>query len=212
MFDSVPEFDLLLKHPFNMVVSGSSGSGKSEWVARLIEKREQMIDTKFTRVVYHYGIFTKKILDFQKAGIETYHGMPREEDYFKSDNPTTLLILDDLLTEASENFLKILFTKATHHCNISAIFITQSFFDKSSRICRTNGHYFCFMRNPSSVLHIRNFATQVFPRKVKEFMEAYEDSTSQAFGYLFLDLHAQSPPLLKLRTRIFETPSFVYSI
>lgn len=200
------ESDLLLKHPFNLLVSGGTGSGKSEWITRLIQERERLINTKFDRICYHYGIFTEKVLYFQKLGIETYAGMPTEEEYFKSTNLPTFLILDDLLIESDEKFLQALFTRATHHCNISTAFLTQNLYAPILKIPKLNSQYFCFMRNPSSQLQMRIFGSQVFPKDLKFFIESYNDATKAPFGFLFCDVHAQSPPILRLRTRIFDDP------
>jgi hypothetical protein len=133
---TIDESDLLLKHPFNLVVSGGSQSGKTEWITRLIAHRGTLINTKFDKVVYCYGIYTPRVLLLQQAGCETVDGLPEESIYFRTDNLATLLILDDLLLEASETFLKKLFTRVTHHCNISTAFLTQNFFAKELRVAR----------------------------------------------------------------------------
>lgn len=62
------------------------------------------------------------------------------------------------------------------------------------------------MRNPSSLLQIRNFGQQVFPKKLRDFMEVFANATDSLFGYLFVDLHTQSSPILRLRTSIFDQP------
>lgn len=208
--NTILESDLLLKHPFNLIISGGTGSGKTDWLARLIHEREKIINTKFERICYHYGIFTNRVLYFQKVGIETYPGVPDPQKYFKTNNPPTLLILDDLILETSEQFLQTLFTKASHHCNISSIFITQHLFAKQLKVARANTHYFVLMRNPQNLREVRDFGQQIFPKNLTYFFSAYSDSVEPLFGYLFLDLHTQSPPLLKLRTNIFEN-TIIYS-
>lgn len=60
------------------------------------------------------------------------------------------------------------------------------------------------MRAPNSALSIRNLGVQLFPRQLDYFLHAYRDATAKQYGYLVLDLHAASDPLLRLRTNIFE--------
>lgn len=119
-----------------MIVSGASQSGKTAWVMQMIEQRDTLINTKFERLIYCYGIFTPQVFQLQQLGCETIEGLPDENAFFKTDNPATLLILDDLLLEASEAFLKKLFTRITSHCNMSCAFLTQNFFAKELRVAR----------------------------------------------------------------------------
>uniref|UniRef100_A0A914YKC6 Uncharacterized protein n=1 Tax=Panagrolaimus superbus TaxID=310955 RepID=A0A914YKC6_9BILA len=58
------------------------------------------------------------------------------------------------------------------------------------------------MRSPAYRLQIRNLGVQLFPGKVKEFLSAYDDSTSLPWGYLVINLHTKSNPLLALTTSI----------
>lgn len=206
----IRESDLLLKHPFSLIISGGTHSGKSEWLTRLIKNRDKMINTKFDRVTYHYGVLTPTVLKLQQLGIETYPHLPDPNDYFKSENKSTLLCMDDFLSEASEQFLQDLFTRGTHHHNISTVFVTQHLYAKSLKVPRLNCSYFCFLRNPANEREIRTFAHQTFPRQFKFFTDSYTDAVKPLYGYLFVDLHPQSPPLLRLRTRIFED-SIIYS-
>jgi hypothetical protein len=210
MIQELDQNDLLLKHKFNMIVSAGTMAGKTEWVSRLIRERDRMIDTKIERIFYHYGIYTEDVLELQKLGIETIPGMPDPKTYFKHDNPPTLLILDDLITDATEAFLQRLFTFGTHHCNISTIFITQDLFAKQLKVARSNTQYFVLMRNPPGLREVRNFALQIYPKNFKFFMDCYDDAINEEYGFLFVNLHTKSPPILKLQTHIFDTP-IVYS-
>jgi hypothetical protein len=208
---TIVEADLQLKHPFCLIVSGGSGSGKTEWIARLIQESARMINTKFDKIYYHYGIFNDKVLYLQQIGVQTVPGLPDSNVYFKSNNKPIFLILDDLLLEASQEFLQTLFTRASHHCNISVAFLTQSLFAKQLKVPRANCQYFAFLRNPASQLEIRNFGVQIFPKAYKLFLLAHADATKSPFGYLFVDLHTQSQPILRLRTDIFDN-TIIYSI
>lgn len=207
----ISESDLKFKHPFNMIVSGGTGSGKTQFIAKLIKEAPRIIDTNFEKIAYHYGIFNDKVLYFQTIGVDTQPGLPDPDVYFKSTNKPTFLILDDLLIESKEEFLKELFTRAGHHSNLSIAYLTQSLFSKELKIPRGNSQYFVFLRNPASQLQVRNFGLQIFPKSLKGFMSAYADAVKHLYGYLIVDMHPQSPSILRLRTDIFDTP-IIYSI
>jgi hypothetical protein len=75
-------------------------------------------------------------------------------------------------------------------------------FDKNLLVARQNAHYIMLMRAPNSAMHIKTLAMQLFAEKFREFMNAYNDATKEPYGYLLIDLHPQSNPMLKLRTKI----------
>ncbi|KAI1701179.1 hypothetical protein DdX_16266 [Ditylenchus destructor] len=53
------------------------------------------------------------------------------------------------------------------------------------------------------MLQIRTLAQQLFPRQLDYMLSAYKLATEVPYGYLLLDLHPATNPLLRLRTRIF---------
>ena len=196
--------DLLFKHPFNMIVSGASGSGKTRWVRKFLENSRNLITKSLDHVIYCYGVFDKELLEFEKFGIEIHQGLPTE-DYLKIVTKPLLLILDDLMIDAKSQYLEMLFTRGTHHYDISLVFITQNLFSKEVKIARNNAHYLVIMRNPAGELQIRNLGLQLFPRKLEYFLEAYKSATKVSFGYLLIDIHPSSTEFLRLSTNIFPT-------
>ena len=60
-----------------------------------------------------------------------------------------LVILDDLMSEADDRVTK-LFTKGSHHRNISVMFIVQNLFgkNKEQRTISLNSHYLVVFKNP----------------------------------------------------------------
>jgi hypothetical protein len=123
-----------------------------------------------------------------------------------NDGNFHVIVLDDLMerivkSEDTQN----MFTKYCHHYNITVIFLTQNVFARGpcARTISLNTHVliiFANKRDESQSLHL---AKQLYPGETKMFMEAYEDATSQAFGYLVIDCNPVSPREIKLRTHIF---------
>jgi hypothetical protein len=107
------------------------------------------------------------------------------------------------MMSASEDYLTELYTKKNHHEQMFTIFIAQSLFEKNLKVARNNSQYILLTRAPNAILSIRTLGSQLFPRQLNYFMDAYGQATKQPYGYLLLDSHPTSPPSLRLRTNIF---------
>ena len=102
-----------------------------------------------------------------------------------------LIVLDDLMAQSSKGKrITDLFTKGSHHRNLSIIYIVQNIFHqgKEMRNISLNTHYIVLFRSPRDKQQISMLARQVNPGRVQEFMRSYEDVTSRPHGYLMLDL------------------------
>ena len=78
-----------------------------------------------------------------------------------------------------------LFTKGSHHRNLSVIYIVQNVFHqgKEMRNISLNAHYIVLSKSPRDRQQISILARQVNPGRVQEFMKSYEKAT-----ILMLDL------------------------
>ena len=97
----------------------------------------------------------------------------------------------------------MIFTRGSHHWNMSIVFVTQHMFTKEIRIARNNAHYLVCLRNPAGQLQLRNLAAQIYPGQVGFMLNAYKSATENNYGYLVIDLHPASSEILRLRTNIF---------
>nr|CAD2190721.1 unnamed protein product [Meloidogyne enterolobii] len=193
---------LKFKLPFGMIISGPSSSGKSTFLIRLISQAFELIDPKPNSILYCYGEMSSIVPVLQRSGVNVYGGVPTEEMIKRYPKPL-LLILDDLLLTIDEKYLSELFTKKSHHQNFAIIFVTQNLFEKKIKVARQNAQYLILMRSPNSALSVRNIGTQLFPRKLDFFLDAYRQATNEPYGYLLIDMHASSDPILRLRSNIF---------
>lgn len=195
--------DFLFKMPFAALASGPSKSGKSTFILRWIKHATQMIRPVPVQIVYAYSQYTKDVAKFESLGVITYNGLPDEEFLSKCKKPL-LLILDDMMLYVTKQYLENLFTIKSHHDNIGVIFVVQNLFDKNIKTARDNAQYIILMNSPSAIRQIRDIGVQLYPHKLKGFMEAYESaSRSNKFGYLLIDLHPTTDNDLRLRTNIF---------
>lgn len=163
-----------------------------------------MCDAKFTRVIWYYDEWQP--LYESTSGIEYREGLPQHTDY-DGDKSPKLLIIDDLMREASNNVVVDLFTKVCHHKNLSVFYITQNLFHQGhgQRDISLNANYIVFFKNPRDRGQIQHLARQVCPENPRFLQEAYHDATAIPHGYLLLDLKQTTPENCRFRTKIFPT-------
>ena len=209
--------DVRLQTPFSLLCCGPSGSGKTQWTKRLLENTEEMMTNIPDRIVWCYGEYQPayQALSQQFPQIEFIEGIPSEVNEMFDSKMNNMIIIDDLMAEAaSDKKICNLFTKGSHHRNLSVIFILQNLFyqGKESRTISLNSHYIVLFKNPRDRSQIVHLAKQMFPNNIKFLQESYADATSKPFGYLFLDFKPNCPDNMRVRTNIFplETPHFVY--
>ena len=199
---------LTLKHPFTCIVAGPSGSGKTVFTTRLIENARVMIEPAPSRILWCYGVYQAFFNDIK--GVEFHEGLPDLDTFDGKER--TLLILDDLMHETDDRVSQI-FTRVSHHKNLSALYLTQNLFygSKQNRTISLNSHYLVLFKNARDATQISHLAGQMYPGKSKFMIEAYRDATSQPFSYLLVDLKPDTEDRFRLRSNIFpgETP-YVY--
>lgn len=201
--NSISSKDLCFKIPFGMIISGPSNSGKSTLLLKILRDCADLMCPAPKSILLCYGEYNEHLPLLQKIGVHLHRGIPTEALLQSLDKPSCV-ILDDLLTTIDEQTLSDLFIKKAHHQNFGVIFLTQNLFDKKIKVARMNSQYIILMAAPNSALQIRNLGVQLFPRRLKFFLKSYRDATSTPYGYLLIDLHPVSNPLLRLRTNIFK--------
>ncbi|XP_054721362.1 uncharacterized protein F54H12.2-like [Uloborus diversus] len=131
--------------------------------------------------------------------VEFHEGLPPNINRISN----SLIVIDDLMNELScDDRLSCLFTKGSHHRNVSVIFIVQNMFHKGKemRNISLNAHYIFLFKNPRDRSQIAHLGRQLYPNKSKFFQEVYEDATSRPFSYLLIDLKPDTDESLRLRT------------
>ena len=152
---------LPLSHPFTSVLCGPTGCGKTRWIFRLIENADKLISPEPTKIVYCYGEYQALFAAYPK--VEFNEGLP---DMTKFDGAQpVLLIIDDLMDETNANVEKI-FTRMSHHRNISVVYITQNMFPKNkhARTISLNAHYMILFKNPRDAGQVAVLDRQMYPR------------------------------------------------
>lgn len=191
---------LTLKHPFTGIVAGPTSCGKTVWIFKLIENAASMIEPPPKEIVYCYGEHQKLFNNY--SHVKFHKGLPNIQD-FDGRRPV-LLIIDDLMQEADEGVAN-LFTKGSHHRNVSVMLLTQNLFPKNkfARTISLNSHYLVLFKNPRDASQIGVLARQMHPHRSAYVVESFKDATSQPHSYLLIDLRPEQIDLLRLRSNIF---------
>ena len=200
--------DPRFKHPFTSILAGPSGCGKTVFTFRLIKHAEELITPPPEKIVYCYGEYQDVFLEYPE--VEFHEGLPEITQF--DGKHRTLLIVDDLMSESGDSVSNI-FTKGSHHRNISVLFLSQNLFYKSkqNRTMSLNAHYLVLFKNPRDVTQISTLARQMYVGRSKFLVEAFKDATAKPFGYLLLDLKADTPEIIRVRTNIFpDEINYVY--
>ena len=169
---------LKLQHPFTLIVAGPSCCGKSTFVIRLLElKISSGVTVKTTpRITW-----------------KTFHSL---KAYQISKIPKTYLhlVLDGLIDSAYSTKVSELFTKGSHHRNISLVVITQILFyqGQSSRTISLSSKYITVFKNTRDKTQIVYLARQDYPENISSFHKTYLEACKDPHSYLFLDLTQRS--------------------
>lgn len=188
------------KHPFTCLVSGPTSCGKTYFVKRFVENVDQLVTEVPEEIVWCYGEWQPGYLGI--TNVQFQEGIPNLDQW--ANDRRRLLIIDDLMSETDKRITN-LFTKGSHHKNISVIYIVQNLFGKNKehRTISLNSHYLVVFKNPRDASQITHLGKQMYPGNLKYAQECFKDATSVPHGYLLFDLRQDTPDNLRLRTDIF---------
>lgn len=189
------------QHPCTMLLAGPTRVGKSWFLRDLLNERRKMFNPPPDKVVWFYGIY-QSLYD-EVSDVTFVEGFP--SNYREYLGTRTLIILDDLMAECGDDErLTYLFTKASHHLNMTVIFITQNLFHKGKemRTVSLNSHYLILFKNRRDMSQINHLGRQLYPSQSQFFQEVFDDATKKPFSYLLVDIRNETPERMRLRTQV----------
>jgi hypothetical protein len=192
-------------HPFTAIVMGGTSSGKTQWLVRLIENNEEMIHPPIKHILYCYGEINNTLLELKSRmeNVELFHGVPTQEILQGKPHPL-LLIFDDLYLDIADEFLNVLYTRGSHHWDISVILVTQTMFGRNLKTARNNSHHLILLKNLAGQLEVRTVGQQLFPGKLPYFLDSYRMAIDEKpFSYIVINLAPTTPPEHRLTSKIF---------
>ena len=216
---------LAFEHPFTMKLSGNRRVGKTHFTKTLLLNNHELITPRLDVIIWFYGAMQQSLFaeledSLQRGGqkIEFVHDLPQDgktiQDVICSHVGRKLVVFDDLMEKVgSRADVAALFTHGRHE-DVSVIFLTQNLFHKSkyARDMSLNVDYMVLFKNPRDASVITHLGQQM--GNTKFLQQAFRDATKEPFSYLLIDLRAQTPEVLRYRTRVFNSsgdePQTVY--
>ncbi|KAF4514186.1 UNVERIFIED_CONTAM: hypothetical protein B566_EDAN019356 [Ephemera danica] len=176
---------------------------------RTEQLRKHLFDVEFYDILWCFG--EEGALPEKSAlpdGVRVMRGVPAYSDILQEStndySKPRLVILDDMQQQSSATSVFDLFTKGSHHRNISVFLIVQNLFaqGKNKRDLSLNTSYIIYFKTPRDRTQIRYLARQVWPQDAKFLIEAFEDASQRAHGYLLFDLKQSTPDNQRFCTNI----------
>ena len=198
--DTQPHPDFAFQHPYSMMVVGPSQCGKTHFVHQLLTHKCMAFPNKKPwRVCWYYNQWQPKYAEIQGDlgnKIRFFQGLPEVEEDLRSipTSKHTIIVLDDLMAQATDSpLVSKLFTQGRHR-NASVILLLQNMFPKgkyNTDISR-NATYKVLFRSPGDRKQIDIMAEQTFAKDRPRFMQAYSQETDRPYGYIVVDNHPRT--------------------
>ena len=200
--------DARLQTPFTMIVAAGTGSGKSVFCSKLVKYNKEMMSTPPDRIIWAYGEYQDLFETMSDENVEFVKGLTPEMLERQNLTGSTLLIIDDLADSIDGKFLSAIFTRMSHHRSISIILLINNLYYRGLgphlRDCSLNAHMLVVFGGSRMQGTILTLAKQVYGPKFRQLVEAFNLATNGIpFGYILINTKANTPEVLKLRTKIF---------
>ena len=156
--------------PCSILVVGSSGCGKTVFVDNLLQQIKDHFDNPIRKVLYCHGVWQDRFDSMKNRGVGFHEGLPLDDlgTLFPPSKRPALLILDDLMNVAGDDRKVLdLFTKESHHKNITVIYICQDMFPsgKYAKMISRNAHYIIAFKTPEISWEFEIWFSNHFPTK-----------------------------------------------
>src|SRR2546425_1816960 len=135
---------MIFKYPFTAIVAGPNGSGKTVFTTKLIKHVASMVEPPPQKILWCYGVYQNFFNDVKN--VVFHDGLPDINSFDGEER--ILLILGDLMHETDDRVAQI-FTRVSHHKNLSVLYLTQNLFygSKQNRTISLNTHYLVLFKN-----------------------------------------------------------------
>ena len=188
-----------IKLPFRMLITGSSGSGKTQTLLSLLHNMpktfEKIIITTKNKDEPLYNWLDEK---FEKeGGFEIREvdkdGLPELDKFDKECN--NLLVMDDLVGEKNQKPMEQFFLRARKK-GCSLVYITQSYYAVPKMI--RNNLTYLIIKQVSSMRNLTMIMKEYDLGVSKDdLIEMYETATADKSGFLMIDLEGDKDKMLE---------------
>jgi ABC-type dipeptide/oligopeptide/nickel transport system ATPase component len=203
-----------------VLLSGSSGSGKSYFLAQVIQHRAELFEVVPKKIIVctHEGTrethlqqqLLEETNDSGEKLIEFHKGVPSEDREYE---PYTMLVFDDLLSTNEIEFVAgQLLSYVTRRANNEKLYVfitTQSLFipaSKTFRILAQNVNYLVIFKSLRNLYQVKLIGTQLLGpgngnRLVNVYQKAFKD---KEYAYLLYDLHHLTDDRIRFQSNLLH--------
>src|SRR5215471_286934 len=117
------EYGVKFEHPATIVICGPTSCGKTVLTRELI--KQKMFDVEFDEIIWCYteeGSVRDKL-----PNVKYVKGFPSDDVIGDDYDSLKLIVLDDMMHDLDKN-MAVMFTKKSHHRNMSVIMISQNLY------------------------------------------------------------------------------------
>ncbi len=191
---------LLPQHPYNMIINGGTGTGKTNLVFNIILKFS-CFDKLWIYSKHLHQPKMRMLEDFfrkveEKTGEEIYHSGNTIEDVVSVDDlgeGQHLIVFDDFVLEKDFSPITNYYIRG-RHANCSTIFLSQAY-TKIPRAIRTNSHYYIFFKIPNRRELSILYGEVGFGLEKDDFLRKFKKATDDKYSFFFIDTKTKIPQL-----------------
>ena len=115
--------------PSSLLIAGPSGCGKTVFTTKLLLENGDLFQQTPKSIHYCYGSWQDGFQKLKKGGVKFHEGIPESEQLPRWFPGGGVLVLDDLMDEGDNDKRVLdLFTKHSHHRNITVLYLCQDLF------------------------------------------------------------------------------------
>ena len=184
--------DFYFQKPIRAIFSGSSQSGKTYLIGKILEQQENLFNDKFNFVKYYYPTYLDESpVDYHNltdTPISYNAGFPTKEDILSLEQNSLVIIDDQADTAVKSDLINQVYKVISGKKNISIILVTQNYFlqGKHSRDIRNSCNYIGLFRNCCDHTLNKRVATAVGLKRAYEAAEK-DDYCSKVYPYAFIN-------------------------
>jgi len=195
---------LSFKHPCTIAVVGGSDSGKTTFILKMIEFKQDVFDGAFRHFFWclpDEAPVPAPLLAHEPP-FRIIRGVPKKADV-ENDS---LLVVDDLGRAAQSSDMAEFFTVHSHHARITVILTLHNLFHKSpfTRDIALPTKYTVFLRQPRSPASFLHYATQALGKGAAAGLyRCYLEANKKPYAHFVCDCTQSCPAALRFRSDIF---------
>lgn len=205
----------MIRCPTLGVISGTTSSGKTTILLKMLQQREHIFDKPIERVLFCYKVWQpiyEKFRELFEQRIDFKIGLPVQEDidFLTEGGHHSLLITDDMCKEVGgSDLITSIYQVQSHHKLMSYVNISHNLFTKAkySRDQSLCVHFILVMRSPRDSSQLLYMGKQCFPEYSKAIVHAYNmqmENTECSHPYLLINLSPGTDRRHTLLANIFE--------